>query len=283
LQHVQPILNEVSKPYPYVACLVADGDHMGRVIDALDSADAHRTFSAALACFAGEARKVVEQDHRGALVYAGGDDVLAFVPLPQAFSCAESLRRRFVDAMNSACRPLAAEPPTLSIGLGVGHVMESMGDLLALARQAEREAKRDRNSLAVIVDKRSGGARSWRCTWSDDPVRALRDATALLDGRLPSRKVYEIASTLARLPKPGECNETRWARVLLLEVGRSLTRVEGGALTPESAGLALDERAGYSATYAQVDSWVARMLIARTFAEAKPEPRERRRAEEVAA
>ena len=280
-QHVRPVLWKASEPYPYVTCLVADGDRMGRVIDAFGSADAHRTFSAALARFAGEARNVVERDHRGALVYAGGDDVLAFVPIPEALSCADNLRRRFVDAMSSACRSLAVEPPTLSIGLGVGHVMESMGDLLALGRQAEREAKRDRNSLAVIVDKRSGGARSWRCTWSDDPVRALRKATTLLDGRLPSRKVYEIASTLARLPKPGECNETRWARVLLLEVGRSLARVEGGALTPESAGLALDERGGYAATYARVQSWVARMLIARTFAEA--EPRERRRAKEAAA
>jgi len=286
-QHVQPILNEVSEPYPYVACLVADGDHMGRVIDALGSADDHRTLSAALARFAGEARKVVEQDYRGALVYAGGDDVLAFVPLRQAFSCAESLRKRFVDEMRSACRPLAAEPPTLSIGLGVGHVMESMGDLLALGRQAEREAKRDRNSLAVIVDKRSGGARPWRCIrpwrcmWSDDPVRALCEATQLLKGHLSSRKVHEIASTLARLPPPGEGHEGEWARVLKLEVRRSLARVEDGALSPENAGLALDERADYATVHADVRAWVDRMLIARTFAEA--EPRKRRRAEEAAA
>jgi CRISPR-associated protein Cmr2 len=281
-QHVQPILGKVSEPYPYVACLVADGDHMGRAIDRLGSAQDHRTFSETLARFAGEARKVVEQNHRGALVYAGGDDVLAFLPLPEALSCAEDLRKNFADAMASACHSIAAEQrPTLSVGLGIGHVMESMGDLLALGRRAEREAKRDRNALAVLVDKRSGGTRSWRAPWSDDPVSRLREATALLQDRLPSRKVYEIASTLARLPEPGEDEGGEWARVLALEVGRSLARVEGGALRPESAGLALDAGAGYAALHARVRAWVARLLVARTFAQATP--RERRRAEEVAA
>jgi CRISPR-associated protein Cmr2 len=281
-QYVQPILGKVSEPYPYVACLVADGDHMGRAIDRLGSAAEHRTFSEALARFAGEARRVVEQDHRGALVYAGGDDVLAFLPLPEALSCAEELRENFASAMASACQSITAEQrPTLSVGLGIGHVMESMGDLLALGRQAEREAKRDRNALALRVDKRSGGTRTWHAQWSADPVRALHDATALLHDRLPSRKVYEIASTLARLPEPGEEEGGGWARVLALEVGRSLARVEGGALRSESAGLALDEGAGYAALHAHVRAWVARLLIARTFAQASP--RERLRGEEATA
>lgn len=281
-QHVQPILRKLSEPYPYVACLVADGDHMGRAIDRLGSASEHRRFSEALARFSGEARNIVEQKHRGALVYTGGDDLLAFLPLPEAFSCADDLRKRFANAMASACPSIAAaERPTLSVGLGIGHVMESMGDLLALGRQAEREAKRDRNALAVVLDKRSGGTRSWRAPWSDDPVRALHHAAALLQDRLPSRKVYEIASTLARLPEPGESAEHAWARVLALEVGRSLARVEGGALSAESAGLALDEEADYLALHAHVSAWVAQMLIARTFAQASP--RERRRSEEAAA
>jgi CRISPR-associated protein Cmr2 len=281
-KHVRPIFGKISEPYPYVACLVADGDHMGRAIDRLGSAAEHRRFSEALARFAGEARRVVEQDHRGALVYSGGDDVLAFLPLPEALSCADDLRKGFADRMASACPSLAAaDRPTLSVGLGIGHVMESMGDLLALGRQAEREAKRDRNALAVLVDKRSGGMRSWRARWAHDPVGLLHAATRLLQERLPSRKVYEIAKTLARLPEPGGTTANDWARVLALEVRRSLARVEGGALSPESAGLDLDEASGYAALHRRVGDWVERMLIARTFAQA--EPRERSRVEEVAA
>jgi len=280
-KHVRPIFGTVLEPYPYVACLVADGDHMGRAIDRLGSAAEHRQFSEALARFAGEARRVIERDHRGALVYSGGDDVLAFLPLPEALSCADDLRKGFASAMASACPSLAAaDQPTLSVGLGIGHVMESMGDLLALGRQAEREAKRERNALAVLVDKRSGGTRSWRAPWSADPVRLLHDATALLQSRLPSRKVYEIARTLERLPEPGATGNGGWARVLALEVNRSLARVEGRALGPGDVGLDLDEASGYAALHRRVGDWVERMLIARTLAQAEPEPR---RGEEAAA
>lgn len=265
-QHVRPLFRKLDEPYPYVVCLVADGDRMGRAIDSIGSADAHRAFTKALAGFADVARKIVEQQHRGALVYAGGDDVLAFVSLPEALACSDALRGAFENAMATACGALPAnQRPTLSVGLGIGHVMESMGDLLTLGRQAEREAKRDRNALAVLVDKRSGGSRVWRAQWSTDPVRALNDATTLLRDRIPSRKVYEIASILTRLPKPDEASGDGWPRVLALDVKRSLSRIEGAGLRPEDVGLSLDPNTGYSALYAQVEAWVARLLIARTF------------------
>jgi CRISPR-associated protein Cmr2 len=268
-QHVMPLFGALSEPYPYVACLVADGDRVGRAIDSLSSADEHRTFSKALAGFADEARRVVEQQHRGALVYAGGDDVLAFLPLPEALACADDLRKAFTGAMATACMSIPSErQPTLSVGLGIGHVMESMGDLLTLGRQAEREAKRDRNALAVLVDKRSGGMRTWRAQWSAEPVRMLNEAIALRHDRLPSRKVYEVAQILARLPEPGAGRETGWARVLALEVGRALSRVEGGSLRPADIGLAIDIEAGYGALHASIQGWISRMLIARTFARA---------------
>jgi CRISPR-associated protein Cmr2 len=265
-QHVRPLFRKLDEPYPYVACLVADGDRMGRAIDNLGSADAHRAFSKALAGFADAARRVVEQRHRGALVYAGGDDVLAFVSLPEALACADALRTAFENAMATASASLAADTrPTLSVGLGIGHVMESMGDLLTLGRQAEREAKRDRNALAVLVDKRSGGTRTWRGPWNAHPVRALNEATTLLHDRIPARKVYEIGSILTRLPKPDKAQGDGWARVLALEVKRALSRIEGAGLRPDEVGLALDPNAGYAALHARVEAWVARLLIARTF------------------
>jgi CRISPR-associated protein Cmr2 len=254
---------------------------MGRAIDSIDSADAHRAFSEALAGFADAARSVVEQQHRGTLVYSGGDDVLAFVSLPEALACADALRMGFERAMATACgSPDHRTRPTLSVGLGIGHVMESMGDLLTLGRQAEREAKRDRNALAVLVDKRSGGSRVWRAQWNTNPVRALSEATTLLRDRIPSRKVYEIASLLTRLPKPDDASGDGWARVLALEVKRALSRIEGAGLGPEDVGLALDPKTSYASLHAQIDAWIARLLIARTFERAAI--RERRRQEAAA-
>jgi CRISPR-associated protein Cmr2 len=265
-QHVRPVFRKLDEPYPYVACIVADGDRMGRAIDSIGSADAHRAFSRALAGFAQAARRVVEQQHRGALVYAGGDDVLAFVALPEALACADALRTAFESAMARACASLAADKrPTLSVGLGIGHVMESMGNLLTLGRQAEREAKRDRNALAVLVDKRSGGTRRWRAQWNTNPVRALNEAATLLRDRISSRKVYEVASILTCLPKHDKANSDGWARVLALEVKRALSRIEGAGLRPDEGGLALDPNAGYAALHAHVEAWVARLLITSTF------------------
>lgn len=267
-RYVEPLFRKLDEPYPYVACLVADGDRIGRTIDALGLADAHRAFSKALAHFASKAREIVERVHRGALIYAGGDDVLAFVSLPEALACADALRTAFEDTTATVCSSLDADKrPTLSVGLGIGHVMESMGDLLALGRQAEREAKRDRNALAVLVDKRSGGTHTWRAPWHTNPVCALIEAASLLGDHISSRKVYEIASILRRLPKPDDASGDGWARVLALEVRRVLSRIEGAGLRPEDVGLALDTL-DYATLHGQIDAWVERLLVARTFARA---------------
>lgn len=283
-KHVQPLLRQLTEPTPYVACLVADGDHMGRALDALSNADAHRAFSRALAGFAGKARAIVEQEHRGSLAYAGGDDVLAFLPLPEALACAQKLRIAFRTIMDPVCSALDARMrPTLSVGLGLGHVMEGMGDLLELGREAERLAKgaafrslgQDRNALAVIVDKRSGGQRSWRARWNDwgdDPVERLRlDGTAL-EEQLSSRKVYEVERVLDRLPPPDDAKEGDWSLVLAMEVRRSLSRVHAGgmSLEPVSLGLRLDAGMPYGELRGEVKSWVDRLLIARTFDSATP-------------
>ncbi|MCC6696208.1 MAG: type III-B CRISPR-associated protein Cas10/Cmr2 [Candidatus Hydrogenedentes bacterium] len=279
--HVRPLLRQMSDPYPYVACLVADGDHMGRALNRLSAVEDHRAFSRALSKFAATARETVEQEHHGALVYSGGDDVLAFLPLPEALACAKALNQMFERVMTSACGPLPADVrPTLSVGIGIGHVMEGMGDLLALGREAEREAKRDRNSLAVLVAMRSGGRRAWRATWDNDPVDALRRSMSHLDELLPTRKVYEIASALRRLPT--DSLDQQWAQILVREVERALSRVGEGSLIPSQVDLDLEYGIEYEKVRMRVAGWVNRLLIARVLA--RSVPRQRNRSEqEVAA
>ncbi|MGQ9588963.1 MAG: type III-B CRISPR-associated protein Cas10/Cmr2 [Planctomycetota bacterium] len=284
-EHVGPLLEEVGEPYPYVACLAADGDRMGEANRALGTAEKHREFSKHLGKFPREARRLVEQEHLGSLVYAGGDDVLAFLPVGEALACANELRVQFEELLSDAL--VARTPkPTLSVGIGLGHLMESMGELIRLAHEALRLAKEgqsegvgaQRNALAVIVDKRSGKTRSWRArwdAWGGDPVRRLQEDIELLRSRLPARKVYEIACTLRVFPQCDVPEGPGWTRVLSLEVRRALYRVLAGedVLEPSEAGLRLDASAGYGAARAEVSSWIDRMLVARTFAEATPTPR----------
>jgi CRISPR-associated protein Cmr2 len=255
---------------------------MGRAISSLTSADDHRAFSCALAGFAQQARQIVEQQHRGVLVYAGGDDVLAFLPLPEALACAEDLRNCFATAMASACADIIP-CPTLSVGLGIGHLLESLGELLALGRSAERLAKDIRNALAVIVEKRSGNTYAWRAGWDDGPASLLNTATQLLAQRLSSRKVYEIANLLERLPKPVQGTPDSWSGVLAAELRWALARTEEGGLAPEDVGLQLDHATDYPTLHACVRDWVERLLVARTFARALPQKQGRSKANEVSA
>lgn len=273
------------EPYPYVACLVADGDHMGDAIRSLGDAELHRRFSARLSHFAARAKGIVQGDFGGSLVYSGGDDVLAFVSVHRALPCADSLRRCFEAVMEDALRetPQVARP-TLSVGIGVGHVLESMGHLLWLGREAEKLAKGAalpvaedrRKALALIVDKRSGGATSFRAQWAHDPVARLGLDATLIGETLPVGKVHEVRALLSRMPDPKELKAPRNAesegdvlRVLALDTRRILSRVESGdgALTPEAVGLDLTgER--YEALHASISAWIARMLVARAFSEA---------------
>lgn len=278
--YVGPLLRKMSDPYPYVACLVADGDHMGRALDRLPAAEDHRVFSRALSKFATRARSIVERDHSGALVYSGGDDLLAFLPLPTALACAEELRQAFEKEVASASSSLPEDVrPTLSVGIGIGHVMEAMGDLLALGREAEREAKRERNSLAVLVAMRSGGRRIWRAKWDEDPAGSLQRSMTHLEGLLSTRKVYEIASVLRRLP--GDSLDPRWAKILAREVERAVSRVGGGSLSPSQVDLDLSDNTEYEKQRMRVSAWVNRVLIARVLA--RSVPRQRNRSDEEVA
>ncbi len=280
------VLDRMQAPHPYVACLVADGDHMGKTLDGLDRIEDHQKFSGYLADFATEARRVVEQEHRGLLVYSGGDDVLAFVTLTDALDCANKLRELFDSKMKDAVKGTQAPCPTLSVGLGVGHLLEDMSTLLELGREAEKIAKggnlptvEQRNAVAVVVDKRAGSKVSWRCRWDStegNPMARMEKDAKLLREDLSTKKVYEIKRTLGGMPAPGSvppAERAEWARVLQAEVRRSLARVNAGSnLEPKDVGLAL-EGEDYDSAYAAVDRWVNRMLVARMFAAAVPEAR----------
>lgn len=182
LREVQGRLNDLytaigSRPDPYYAVLHADGDRMGQVIDALarmpDGRQQHQLFSRALDTFASSVRAIVESaEHRGALVYSGGDDVLAFLPIDTVVPCAQRLAEHFAAALQQY-RNADGLSPTLSIGVAISHHLEPLSSVLDLARQAERVAKRTRNALAIILSKRSGVDTTISGTWQSGFVERL--------------------------------------------------------------------------------------------------------------
>lgn len=194
------------EPSPYLGILVADGDGIGKALSTLESVEEHQQFSRRLSAFAVEARRIVN-DHHGVLVYSGGDDVLAFVPVDQGLRCARALREKFGESPQDAPAKIKL---TLSVGLAVAHFMENLEDLLEYGRQAEAHAKhpepedgkqQSRDGLAVHLHKRGGGPVTVRANWSNCNLAAMdcrlaELADCLRAGAIPHRiatDLYQVA------------------------------------------------------------------------------------------
>jgi CRISPR-associated protein Cmr2 len=182
-------------PDPYLAVLMADGDRMGATISQIDTAKDHRAFSAKLAEFAGQARSIIE-GHNGCLVYSGGDDVLAFLPVDMCLKAARKLHDKFGELLKDYPTGEAGAP-TLSVGIAIGHFMEPLEDLLIWAREAEKASKTpDRNGLAIHFHARAGGDPiQLRDRWQDaDGMdwRLDRWSHMHLNNEIPDKAAYDI-------------------------------------------------------------------------------------------
>ena len=151
------------EPLSYYAILVADGDRMGATLNQLQTPELHRRFSDKVARFAKQAETIVES-HRGHLVYCGGDDVLALLPTNCALKCAYELRQKFAQTLADVMPN--GSTATLSAGIAIVHVMENLQVAIGWAREAEQQAKRTRDALAVIRQPRSGGRNCYSAPWS---------------------------------------------------------------------------------------------------------------------
>ncbi len=194
------VLGKNKEPLPYYALILADGDFMGKAIDNQDTKDNHQKLSGKLSEFAGEVRTTIENNGQGSLIYAGGDDVLAFVGLHKVLEYVRKLSimfkwklRRFkYDGKNS---------PTLSVGIAVVHHLEPLEDALELVRKAEKAAKSvdGKNALAVVVDKRSGASRIAKGTWGTLDKRLQTFIKWHRANAIPDGAAYELRDLSIRL------------------------------------------------------------------------------------
>lgn len=224
---------------PYYALLRADGDRMGAWLDGLSEPSAHREASKVLGEFAKSAEEIIAK-HHGHCIFAGGDDVLALVPVATVLDCAEALNQAFTQTI--ARGPKGSSPmPTLSVGIQVAHAMDPFRNALAGAKEAEHAAKQtyDRAAFAVRVDKRSGTPIVVGGKW--DALPALRELQLLQDvkeGVLPRGLAYDLRGVADRLESEEEPSSL--ATIRGLEVERVLAQKE----LPKSASDALWNRLG---------------------------------------
>lgn len=149
------------KPIHFYAMLLMDGDNMGKLMGEFEE----EKISKALSAFTKDVREIV-RIRDGVTIYAGGDDVLAMLPMPEALSCALSLSQIYVKHFHEVIPEAKA---TISAGLVFSHyhiplstVMREAHDILDDVAKEQN----DRGSIAVSVLKNSGKYCQWTVTWN---------------------------------------------------------------------------------------------------------------------
>ena len=200
IRDLQAILKTLPEANPYLAVLVADGDRIGAIISELADAESNREFSKTLSGFSAEAKEIAS-DHNGVLIYAGGDDVLAFLPADKCLDCARKLHDKFGELLGNY-KTADGKTPTFSTGIAIGHFLENLEDLLEMGRAAEKHAKtprpddegqEDRDGLAVHLHKRGGAPIEIRSPWDTCPdVRIQNYAELMIAHAIPGGFAYEL-------------------------------------------------------------------------------------------
>lgn len=167
----------------------------------------HLQFSQALSNFANRLVRRVVRHHKGRLIYAGGDDVLAMLPATTAVACAADLRKVFRGESLEAAgihRPPHADSgflqivedgkplspvllvpgPALeaSVGIAFAHAKHPLQDVVRSAQAAEKRAKRDRDAggegraaISLHLLKRSGEQIQWGGRWDAMAIEAMAE------------------------------------------------------------------------------------------------------------
>jgi CRISPR-associated protein Cmr2 len=170
----------------YLAVLHMDGDQMGKRLSELHTLEEHQRFSRDLAVFAAEGARVTVEKYggrTGRLVYSGGDDVLALLPLRHVLRCADELRKLFFSMTN--CRS--------SAGIAITPANLPLDMALELARQAEEDAKEvyGRDAVVFMEAHGSGQLREAGAKW--EIIEFLQTVQTLFEQQALSGKLgYDL-------------------------------------------------------------------------------------------
>lgn len=167
-------------PSKYFAILLMDGDDMGKWLsgefgsshETAQPIDHLQSISRRLHTYATQSVTRIVEQHGGDLVYAGGDDVMAFAPIDRVLAMAKDLRVAFSDPDKGL-----GTGATSSFGIVLSHSHTPLSFLLDQARRLEARAKsykqvssseKTKDALGISLYTRSGESREVILPWTTD-------------------------------------------------------------------------------------------------------------------
>jgi CRISPR-associated protein Cmr2 len=158
------VARKIGHPSPFYAILLMDGDSLGKT--KMELGDDATKLSSALAEFTLGVPEIVAS-HNGSLVYAGGDDVLALLPLEDALACALALRKEYMRCFAKHDIP---DGYSISAAINFAHMKLPLTlvlkDVHRLLDEVAKDAT-DRDAIAVRVWKPGGATVTWSMKWLD--------------------------------------------------------------------------------------------------------------------
>lgn len=162
IENLENLSRKVGSPAsPFYALLLMDGDRMGALLQTYDRSEV----SSALNTFSHRVPEIV-REHNGVTVYAGGDDVLALLPLDNALKGALELRAAYGRSFAGA--GVAEGEGTISGAIVYAHYNTPLTAVIREAHRLLDKVAKDetgRDSLAVAVWKGAGRVLQWSAPW----------------------------------------------------------------------------------------------------------------------
>jgi len=152
-----------------------------------DAAAQQVGISNALNAFTHKVPNVVSS-HDGFLVYAGGDDVLALLPIDTVLACAFELEQCYANCFNLAhgSKPNPKKPfSTLSGAIQLSHIRIPLMKIVAQAHHLLDDVAKDksgRHSLAIRINKPGGVHAEWVMPF--DKLKAESDQIDILSNAI---------------------------------------------------------------------------------------------------
>ncbi len=231
VEDMRELLVEVQKgvgsPRAYYAMLKMDGDNMGKVISGkkgmrevrayLEAREyvgdfrkpvtppVHQAITRSLSKFAVEKVREKVTSGRGELILAGGDDVLALLPVDRVIEVAFNLQKEFRKDWEGFDY-LQGKTRSMSAGILVVHYKEPLYHAYNLLSELEHLAKNSgRNALAIGYLTHSGSYYTVVVNWDAFEGETLKKLLALLgeeksNKKLSTKFIYEVMMDIENWP-----------------------------------------------------------------------------------